>query len=203
MSIGTCKIELLDPSWVTSGESGSVEVIEKVASGAARVTFSSPGPFIHLKHLDDQPPLKWAKNRRCADAAILTQNEDDLCLHVVELKSKLTTKSWLIVKQQLSGMIANAIAMLAVSGGPKPKRIVCHVSFTEDMIGSSSTPDLVLLKVATGNFNPIGLTEDWTSGVLELFGHQDIPLRKIPRDLATGEGIGDLACIDLPNHHIQ
>ncbi|MFA7751960.1 hypothetical protein, partial [Klebsiella pneumoniae] len=121
MILSSCNTEILDPNWVTLRENGEIEIIETASSGAGRVTFTSALPFIHLRHLDDQPPLKWTKNRRCADAAIIVEDGEDLCLHIVELKSKLTTKGWLIVKEQISGMIANATAMLAVINGPRPK----------------------------------------------------------------------------------
>lgn len=194
MTLSSCNVDLLDPNWVTSQESGPVEVIERALGGAARVVFPFAHRFLHLKHLDDQPPLKWSKNRRCADAAIIIEEGPELCLHVVELKSKLTTKTWLTVKQQLSGMIANATAMLAVTGGPQPKKIICHVSFTEDAVGTAATADPILLKLMVGAATPIGKTDDWASAKLELFGFRDIPLRKIPRDPATGDGEGDLSC---------
>lgn len=188
-----CKSERLNPDWATIVSSGNIEVVETVVSGAARVVFTVESPSLHLKHLDNKPPLKWAANRRCADGAIAVEFGDELHLHVIELKSKLTRKEWLGVKQQLEGMIANAIAALAVIGAPRPIDVVCHVSFLDETVTSISTPDLILLKLPVGGSTILGDVEDWKSGRTELFGYTDIQIRKIPRDRVTGTGHGDLS----------
>lgn len=188
-----CKNERLNPSWATIVSSGEVEVVETTPSGAAKVVFPVPAPLLYLKHLDNQPPLKWAANRRCADGAIAVEAEGQLHLHVVELKSKLSRKDWFGVKQQFEGMIANAIAALAVIGAPRPIEVVCHISYLEETVTSTSTPDIILLKIPLGGTSLIGDVKDWESERVNLFGYLDIPVRKIVRDRITGTGQGDLS----------
>jgi hypothetical protein len=193
VTLANCKVERLNPDWALLLAGGPMDVVETAEGGVAKVTFTSAGNCLYLKHLDDQPPLKWTRNRRCADAAIIVQESDGLCLHVVELKSKLTTKEWLKAQTQLEGMIANAIALLAVVDGPRPTHVVCHVSYITESIGSTATADPILLKIKIGGSHQIGDTTGWHEGQLKLFGYEDIQLRKIVRDEGTGVGVGDLS----------
>ncbi|MFM7853374.1 MAG: hypothetical protein ACKO96_16000, partial [Flammeovirgaceae bacterium] len=109
-----------------------------------------PEPFVVLRHLDDQPPLKWVKNKECADAALFVRRGGSNCLHVIELKSKITLAEWKKAKLQFEGMIFNAKSLLSVVDGESIDEFFCHISFSKDAINISETDDPVLLKTALG-----------------------------------------------------
>lgn len=192
-----CSRERLDPNWVETGTaSDMIEVIETVESGRAKVSFEATCDFLHLKHVDNQPPLKWMKNRQCADAGIVLDQGESLHLHVVELKSSLKSKDWDGVKSQFSGMIANVIALLATIGAPKPSEVTCHVSYTRDKIkppvfaDAGDTADTIALKMQLGSKDPLIDLSDWHSCRLNIFGYTNVKLCKILRDSNTGEAAG-------------
>lgn len=188
-----CKRERLDPMWLELSQGGEISVIEQTTGGEAKVTFSCETAALHLKHLDNQPPIAWVRNRKCADAAILVEEGGGIRLHVVELKSKLTRKEWLSAKLQFEGMIANVIAALAIMEGPKPTSVVCHISYTSAVLGPGEVADPILLKMKVGGGAVVGDLSDWEEEKLSLFGFSGVPLRKIPRDPATGQASSTLA----------
>lgn len=185
------EMSYFDNSWILA-TSQDIAVEELNASGAAEVTFPNDSLAIYIKHLDNQPPLKWTKNRRCADAAIVVQEGDDLKLHVVELKSKLTRTEWLKAKEQCAGMVANTIAVLAVGGLGRPSAVVYHVSFTEDVVNDNNKTNTVLMKVPLGGKSIIGDVSDWKNSHTAILGYSSVEIRKILRDAATGKGLGIL-----------
>lgn len=194
-----CERERLDPNWVKFGTAPEIiEVIETVESGKATVYFTAPSDFLHLKHVENQPPLKWMKNRQCADAGIVLDYGESLHLHVVELKSTLRSKDWDGIRSQFSGMIANVIALLATVGAPKPSGVTCHVSYTLNKIrppvdsDPADTADTIALKMQVGSKDPLIDLSDWHSSRLDVFGYTDVELCKIPRNIDTGEGTGSL-----------
>lgn len=199
MILAHCDRGRLDPNWVVFGTAHAIiEVIETVESGKAKVSFTASRDFLHLKHVDNKPPLKWMRNRQCADAGIVLDYGESLHLHVVELKSTLRSKDWDGVRSQFSGMIANVIALLAAIGAPKPSGVTCHVSYTRNQIrppvdsDPADTADTIALKMQVGSKEPLIDLSDWHLCRLDVFGYTNVELRKIPRDIDTGEGKGSL-----------
>ncbi|MCA0977301.1 hypothetical protein LCM19_02880 [Qipengyuania flava] len=161
------------------------DIVEQFADGQAVLTFAVDADALVLRHLDNKPQLKWAIEKKCADAAIIVQREDGIELHVVELKSKLTFREWRKARQQFEGMASNAFAVLGVIEASLPTRLICHLSYAEDALGPTKTGSTVLLKFPVGSSTNMGGLDDWKEGELSVFGRDKVPLRKWPRDPST------------------
>lgn len=147
-------------------------------------------PYILFNHLDDQPPLKWARNKKCADAALIVESEGGVDIHIVELKSKLTVGEWSKARLQFEGMIFNARALVSVIEVQNVKSITCHISYVRDAINPSETDDPVLLKLPLGELGGLGGAGDWFSGRVRIDGLPEMNLFKWQRDVTTNEANG-------------
>lgn len=170
---------------------GVVEFEEKNDSGKGVVRFQLDDQALQVIH-NGKPPIKWARNQKCADGALVVCSGDDVILHVIELKRKVTSSSWSDIKQQFEGMVLNVRAMLAIVEHHQPTSIVCHIGYEEETISPEKNVDPSLLKIPLGKLaDPPGALE-WQNGRVAILGFNDIYLKKIIRVNENSEGLGDL-----------
>lgn len=191
MTFAECRTNVLAEEWCRLVSPGALRVFEDAVGGEAEVEFEVRAEALHLRQIDDRPPLKWMQNRKCADDAIIIKSDEGVAVHIIELKSKLTRKEWIKARSQFEGMLANSMALLAVIGAPSPNRVVVHISYQSENVSSNQIADTVFLKLQVGSTSAIGQVDDWLAEKLELFGYT-AELRKIPRDCVTRRGVGDL-----------
>lgn len=161
----------------------SFNIEEKKAGGAGKAYFSSAVPCLMVK-AKDQAPLVWAfKNRKCAEGAFLTFDNDGTCrLHILEMKSKLTQGEWAKVMLQLSGMYLSALATCRILGIFEFKSVTCYVAFKEDAMSADKSADMIFMKTFVGAENPIGGADEWQAEKMELPFAAIAEIRKGQRD---------------------
>lgn len=171
----------LNSSWISFHDSGKIEVREAGAS----LVFDVEEETLFVRHVDDQPPLKWANQRRCADAAMILNKRTQLDIHIVEIKSKITLKEWVKVKSQFEGMFLNTLAVLGVIEEGLPYRIVCHISFIENAIDIDHLTDPLLIKAPVGRVQSFSDLNSWKRELMDIGNRSNVPIRKWQRSLAN------------------
>lgn len=154
------RLDWLDPSHYERGS--AVSVIEPNSGGAGAVRFQLPQGDTALRiNLSENNRFPCIKQRKVADGVILQFGEQGQlkALHLIELKSRLTSGEWRKVKEQLQGALHNAHALLGVLGLDLPPRIVCHTAYKQDAIGSNPA----LLKAPMG-IKASHTDSDWVTG---------------------------------------
>ncbi|WP_408913632.1 hypothetical protein [Brucella pseudogrignonensis] len=169
----------------------SFSIEEKKAGGAGKAFFSSATPCLMIK-AKDQAPLVWAfKNKKCAEGAFLTFEDDGMCnLHILEMKSKLTQGEWAKVMLQLSGMYLSALATCRLLGIISFKSVTCYVAFKEDAMSPAKSADMIFLKSFVGAENPIGGADEWQTGKMELPFSTPAAIRKGQRNASNDIDFG-------------
>src|SRR4051812_43834086 len=95
---------------------GAVHIEEKDKAAPGIITFDSKDATLRFLPWDNNHPIRWFWHSRCADGALLVRRGHELHVHLVELKSKLSTGKWSVAKQQYEGMLANVLAAMAILG---------------------------------------------------------------------------------------
>lgn len=191
--LASFKLDRLEKDWYVRKSNGDIDVTEKFEGGTdAIVSFAVEEDTFAFFHRDNRVPLRWCRNRSCADAAIVVSHDDGPILHVVELKSKVTNKEWLKAKKQFEGMALNYMALAGVVEGGVPSKAVFHISYESEIVADSETSDPILLKMSVGSGEVLGEIDDWVSEKVDVLHWQNAELRKIQRG-ADNRGHGNLA----------
>ncbi|WP_455962729.1 hypothetical protein [Methylorubrum aminovorans] len=192
MPLDNAPLHLVIRDYIELKTEETVEIVEANEKGAGRAVFEIKGNALLIRHFRDKPPLKWSKNQKCADGAILIEDGITNSLHVVELKKTVSEKKWPDIREQYEGMIHNVLAILAVLDIKRPKTITCHIAFETDKMPILSSTNPVLLKFPVGEARPIGGALDWANSRITLSSFGGVKLQKIQRG-AGSVGIGDIA----------
>lgn len=191
MAIGGNAIKLINVDYARVVNNEAIEIVEANESGAGKAIFTTNKEALHIKHVRNAPPIKWMKNQKCADGAIVIV-DPDVVLHVVELKKTIGNGKWDDIRSQIEGMIFNAIAILAVIGIDRPNEIICHIAYETDRMPAAGSANSISLKFPVGGAKPIGGALDWANSRITLDNFGGITLRKIHRNNAS-TGVGDLS----------
>jgi hypothetical protein len=108
------------------------------------------------------------KNRKIAEGAILTEDQDGYHLHLLEMKSKLTQGEWAKAILQFEGMHLASIATIRLLGVVDIASVTCYIAYKVDATSPTASADMILMKTFVGQPNPIGGVDSWTTGTLEL-----------------------------------
>jgi hypothetical protein len=171
---------------------GIVEILESTPPLAGKVAFAAEGTVICVRNPSNQPPLRWTKNKKSADGAILVEVNGGVVAHLVELKGKIGPGTWRTVKEQFAGMYLNVLAVLEVGELSRPTTAVCHVAYERDAFIPDAAVDPVLLKVPIGGSKPYGRGDEWYAKKIQLDDLGVFELRKIKRDEKSHAGTGML-----------
>ncbi|MFD1886353.1 hypothetical protein [Paenibacillus wenxiniae] len=91
--------------------------------------------FIQVLGENHHDFLKYITNPKCADGIILSSDILDrtkASLHIIELKSAITTSIWSKVQQQFRGAILRGIAFASSLGIAQIQHISLHTCYVED-----------------------------------------------------------------------
>lgn len=189
------RLGLLSSAMVHAAGPGPIDIIEYAAGGAGTITFPA-GP-ISLKVLPSgtQQPLAWYKENKCADGAIICDN-NGIEVHLIELKSGINVGKWVDVKRQFHGMLANTLSLIGFLGLPTPTRIICHLAYRSQNIVQQLAANPSLLKNLLGaprlaNPSAGAAAYEFNVGYISLMDIAAIEVRLYERD-AAGNAIGNL-----------
>lgn len=166
LDLAQARLDWIDPSQFSQGQ--QVEVVEKQLGGAGTLTFEVAEGETALRFtLTEKGRFPCIRQRKAADGVILHFGRDKAlrALHLIELKSKVTTEQWRGVKLQLQGALHNAHAVLGVLGLDCPEQIVCHTAYKQDAISQNPA----LLKAPIGvRVDATDEASDWINGEIEI-----------------------------------
>lgn len=153
----------------------SIEVEEKNAGGAGICRFQSASISLMIR-ARSQSPVVWAlKNRKCAEAAFLTVDANEqLILHIVEMKSTLSTSEFYKVIEQWRGMYLSALSILGVLKTSQPIRVMAYVAYKQERVSQPVSTQVVLQKTQVGGKRMPGIQE-WVANEVSL--HHGITAR--------------------------
>jgi hypothetical protein len=130
-------------------------------------------------------PLIWSLlQRKCADGAVVTFDQQGAHLHIVELKGKLTAKTWARVLEQYEGMFLTSVAVARLLEIRDFASVTCYIAGSEDSISGTSTATAApaLIKTPVGKAQSFGGLEAWTSSSILLPMDTRSALKKAWRD---------------------
>lgn len=166
LDLAQARLDWIDPGHFSQGQ--RVEVVEKQAGGEGTLTFEVDEGETALRfRLTEGGRFPCIKQRKAADGVILHFGRDRSlrALHLVELKSKVTTEQWRGVKLQLQGALHNAHALLGVLGLDCPAQIFCHTAYKRDALSQNPA----LLKAPIGvRVDATDEAADWINGEIEI-----------------------------------
>ncbi|WP_065326384.1 hypothetical protein [Tritonibacter mobilis] len=145
-------LDLVNSDYVFKVSSGAPIIVEeKAKGGAGKCHFNSPQEALFIK-AKDQAPVVWSlKNRKCAEAAFcLARADGSTTLHIVEMKSSLSLKTFLHVMEQIRGMYLSALATLSITKTAEPSEVTAYLAYNEDKISHGTGESLILSKTLVG-----------------------------------------------------
>ena len=145
--------EFFDPKYIYAIEKNKpIEIKEEKKGGEGVCTFKSAEDALVIKTIDNTPPIWALSNKKCAEGAFITKTtgNDSYDLHILEMKSKLTSTEFKKVIDQFKGMYLTAISMMAVKQIPYPKNIYLYIAYTNNAIDAPEKTNLITNKVLTG-----------------------------------------------------
>jgi hypothetical protein len=154
-------LSLVNPDYIYKVNPGAVfSVVELKNEGKGRCHFTSKKDVLFIKGHNSNP-IVWAlRNKKCAEAAFVVKNDDsDFDLHIIEMKSGLSSGTFAHAIDQFKGMYLSSIAAISILRLPHPKRVFAYIAFKKDNILEKTSPSPVLLKTTVGGCPPAGLTE--------------------------------------------
>lgn len=135
---------------------------EKKKEGRGKAYFRTRSPTLKLKAID-QAPMIWSfANRKCAEGAFITFDDDGCTLHIIEMKKRMTQGTWAKAILQIKGMYLTSIAVSKLMGIEHFVDVVCYVAFSEDAMSPDLSADPIFLKSFVGEENPVGGDDEWT-----------------------------------------
>ncbi len=151
---------------VEEGSSFSIKEVKAGGEGEAKFKASKPTIVIKAK---DQSPVVWAlKNRKCAEAAMISVEAEYCHLHLLEMKSKLTQSELAKAVLQLEGMYLSALAVSKIIGIDQIASVTCYIGYKENALSPKASADMIMFKTFVGMENPIGAVDEWEEKEIDL-----------------------------------
>ena len=148
--------------------SNRVEIVETAESGAGTATFEIDGVAVKIKGHNNSPLLWALSERKCADGAFLTFDNNGTRLHIVELKGHVRPANWPSVKAQFKGMFLTSLAVTKILSIASVYSVTCYIAAQKDGMSVGTTASPTLLKTLVGGTHTLGGREDWETATIEL-----------------------------------
>lgn len=157
-----------DPVHVRLGNGSKVNITETEESGSGTATLSVEGDYVFLKGCAGRHQIIWLNHHKCADGGVITFSQQDVVIHVVELKSTVRIKEWKKARQQFSGMLLNSLALLGCAGLPDNIKVKCYLAYRADAMTPARSASPIFGKKLPDLKMPETGYEGWDSSFIEL-----------------------------------
>lgn len=180
-------LDVLKHAQVQRLPAGSVDIEELAEEGAGKVTFLTDATSIRILHDNNNHPISWYFENKCADGAILLSVGGASHLHVIELKSKLTPDKWNSARRQIQGMLFNSLAVAGALSLSEPQLIKCYIAYNTETVSRFIRTNPAVQKQMVGTGAPaLGLAaisySDFAKSLLTLPDGQVVPIQLVTRD---------------------
>lgn len=190
-------LELVQKQHVEFHEPGIVEIVEQSEAGAGTVRLLTPDIALKILPDNDNHPIRWYCENKCADGAIILQTPHGFHVYVIELKSCLSTSQWAKARKQIRGMLINTLATMGALSLSEPIGVTCYIAMDSEKVGDFLSKSLGAKK------RPVGIgkdhvdsngqsLEDFRNNVITLPDGKAVPVAFIQRD-AEGNASINLA----------
>lgn len=164
--------EIFDSNYIyLVGSDCPIEIKELKPEGAGVCTFKSSYDALVIR-TNDKPTIWAFRNKKCAEGAFVTFNtiEEKLYvnLHIIEMKSRLTSTEFNKVIDQFKGMYLTAISVMALKNIPSPENVYLYVAYKRDAVDCPVSSSLIENKVKTGG-EPNIARKFWKENSVQLY----------------------------------
>ncbi len=185
--------KILDAPFLTLEEN------DPAGKASVQVEFSNATnkQFIQVLGENHHDFLKYITNPKCADGIILASDTLDrtkASLHIIELKSAITTQIWSKVQHQFRGAILRGIAFASSLGIAQIQHISLHTCYVADTslqaaIQAQTTQQHIKGMVARKPLTGVNITEaeQWNMPTISIFRAQPLMLTHTKHNLVINE----------------
>lgn len=149
-------------------DTGRVVVTEEKEAGRGEVAFDVAGSCLVVRGSPKPPQVRWLKNLKCADGALIASGDGVAKLIIVELKGRVTPEKWYEIRQQFAGMFENALAIVRFLDCVEPLEVTCCIAYTGERFAPAEEASLIFSKVPVGGKRPIGRVDEWEGNYVDL-----------------------------------
>lgn len=148
----------------------TVKVIEKSKEGEAEILFNSPSNVLSA-FLSEGNRLKYLNKQQVADRTICVFDNNEVELHIIELKKSVTDAKWSQTKQQFEGGLINSFGLSGILN-QQVSKVVFYTAFRNDLMQDfSRTTNPILLKATIGNTQKTS-SIDWKDTKVKILGRE-------------------------------
>lgn len=146
----------------------TIKIVESDENGAGEAGFSVSGKAIQIRSVPGKSLILSLSHQKCADGAFLTFDNNNVHLHIVELKTTVRNKNWPDILKQFEGMFLCSVAIARLLGLDSISRVTCYLAHKHDKVNFANGAQLVLAKTPVGGRNTIGGVREWQTKNLNL-----------------------------------
>ena len=108
-----------------------IVVIEEKEDGKGTCEFLSKTPVLMIKAKNKNSAIWALKDQKCAEASFLEINEEGIILHIVEMKSKLSLRTFKHACMQIEGMYFASLGVISSLKLNLPVKVYSYIAYTE------------------------------------------------------------------------
>lgn len=163
-------------------------VQEKAKEGIANIACQVGGDAIVFT-IEGKKGFQSLWIKKCADAIVFEQCEEDRWnLHIIECKRTVRERNWEDIKEQFSGAILHAYAIMGILGIQQFDKIQCYTAFRTNLLDPEESPNPILYKMPEEDESLDITFDDWFNGRISLLFLDELEHHKIRLDdMGNGE----------------
>ena len=146
----------------------TVSIIETNPTGLGEAGFSVNGKAIQIRSIPGTSLLISLSHQSCADGAFLTFNNNDVNLHIVELKTTVKNSNWPDILKQFEGMFLCSVAITKLLGLASIANVTCYLAHKNNKVNFPNGAQLILAKTPVGGRSTMGGMREWHTKQLNL-----------------------------------
>lgn len=141
------RLKLFDSNLMEISDSGA-DIEESASEGYAKVSLKSDHKLVVFKKME-RNKLQNLKCKNCADYIVFEEQDQNMKVHIFEMKRTVKSKEWKHIKKQFLGAIINAYALAGVLGEALDKHnIRLYTCYRRDLL---QTPAALRYALAAGD----------------------------------------------------
>ncbi len=180
------RLQWIDPNHYERS-SQFVTVRETAKEGEAEIVFRVANDTLRI-NLSEDNRLNYLKQKKVADAVIFEFiSEHAVRIHIIECKSTVKRNEWEHIKEQFTGAVINAVAMLGVLGFQEQdiQETLFYTAYRKEKLSIDNNPNPGQLKHPVGKSSrpsAYEATHEWMNGRISILSLAHARHYKIPLD---------------------
>lgn len=132
-------------------ENQTISIEEKKTEGKGFCFFTSSNPVLFIKANDKNSCLWLLKSQKCAEGAFLEfKNDDEIILHLIEMKSHCKLKTFMHACEQLEGMYFSVLSIMSILKLGEPAKVISYLAYVDESLSDKSSNPMIANKLLIG-----------------------------------------------------